>query len=123
MAVTPVFYFQEDDATVPMVRWLDELHRKARQKCLARLERLENMGHELRRPEGDYLRDDIYELRASHQGIHYRMLYFFHGTAAIIVSHGLIKERQVPPRDIDLAIRRKEQFEASPKRHTYKPKG
>jgi hypothetical protein len=42
---------------------------------------------------GDYLRDDIYELRASHQGIHYRMLYFFHGTAAIIVSHGLIKER------------------------------
>jgi phage-related protein len=60
-----------------------------------------NMGHELRRPEADYLRDDIYELRASHQGVHCRMLYFFHGTAAIIVSHGLIKEREVPPREIE----------------------
>ena len=123
MAATQIFYFQEEDATVPMVRWLDELHSKARQKCLARLERLEAMGHELRRPEADYLRDDIYELRASHQGVHYRMLYFFHGTAAIIVSHGLIKEREVPPREIDLAIRRKGQFEASPKRHAYRPKG
>ena len=123
MAATQIFYFQEEDATVPIVRWLDELHSKPRQKCLARLERLEAMGHELRRPEADYLRNDIYELRASHQGVHYRMLYFFHGTAAIIVSHGLIKERQVPPREVDLAIRRKEQFEASPKRHAYRPKG
>ena len=123
MAATQIFYFQEEDATVPMVRWLDELHSKVRQKCLARLERLEAMGHELRRPEADYLRDDIYELRASRRGVHYRMLYFFHGTAAIIVSHGLIKEREVPPREIDLAIRRKGQFEASPKRHAYRPKG
>ena len=123
MAATQILYLQEEDATVRMVRWLDELHSKARQKCLARLERLEAMGHELRRPEADYLRDDIYELRASHQGVHYRMLYFFHGTAAIIVSHGLIKEREVPPREIDLAIRRKGQFEASPKRHAYRPKG
>jgi phage-related protein len=123
VAATEVFYFQMEDATVPMIRWLDELHGKARQKCLARLERLHIMGHELRRPEGDFLRDGIYELRASHQGVHYRMLYFFHGTVAIIVSHGLTKERQVPPREIDLAIRRKEQFEASPKRHAFKPKG
>ena len=68
MAAAQVFYFQEDDATVPIVRWLEELHRKVRQKCLVRLARLEAMGHELRRPEADYLRDDIYELRASHQG-------------------------------------------------------
>jgi len=49
-------------------------------------------------------------LRAQSQppGVHCRMLYFFHGTAAIIVSHGLIKEREVPPREIDLAIRRKD---------------
>jgi hypothetical protein len=31
--------------------------RKAQQKCLARLKRLEDLGHELRRPEADYLRD------------------------------------------------------------------
>ncbi len=57
-------YYQEDPKTVPMVEWLEELPSKALQKCLARLERLEQLGHELRRPEADYLRDDIYELRA-----------------------------------------------------------
>lgn len=91
---------------MPLVDRLEKLPAKALQKCLTRLERLEQMGHELRRPEADYLRDDIYELRASHRGIHYRMLYFFHKRAAVVVSHGLAKEREVPPREIDLAIRR-----------------
>ena len=75
-----------------------------------KLARLEQMGHELRRPEADYLRDEIYELRASYQGVNYRMLYFFHGRDAIIVSHGLAKEREVPRREIDLAMRRQARF-------------
>ncbi|MEX2264001.1 MAG: type II toxin-antitoxin system RelE/ParE family toxin [Bryobacteraceae bacterium] len=116
-------YYQEDAETVPMVQWLEELSAKALQKCLVRLERLEQLGHELRRPEADYLRDDIYELRASYQGVHYRMLYFFHRRSAVVVSHGLTKERVVPPREIDLAIKRKQAFEASPEQHTFKPRG
>ena len=35
-------------------------------------------GHELHRPIADSLRDGIYELRASHQGIPYRILYFLY---------------------------------------------
>ena len=93
------------------------------QKCQAKLGRLEELGHELGRPEADYLRDEIYELRASYQGVHYRMLYFFHGREAVIVSHGLVKERAVPPREIGLAVKRKGSFEARPDRHTFKPKG
>jgi hypothetical protein len=54
-------YYQEDGDTVPLAQWLDEIPEKALQKCLARLERLEQLGHELRRPEADYLRDGIYE--------------------------------------------------------------
>jgi phage-related protein len=118
-----VIYYQEDGEAVPLVDWLEELPPKALQKCLARLERLEQLGHELRRPEADYLRDDIYELRASCQGVHYRMLYFFHKRSAVVVAHGLTKERAVPPREIDLAMRRKQRFDANPKRHTFKPKG
>jgi phage-related protein len=76
------------------------------------------MGHELRRPESDYLRDDIYELRLAFQGIQYRVLYFFQGSRAII-SHGLIKTSRVPPRDIDLAIERRARFEMDPEKHTY----
>ena len=70
-----------------------------------------NAPHELRRPEADYLRDDIYELRVGLQGMNYRMLYFFHGRVAAVLVHSLVKEREVPPRDIEEAIRRKRKFE------------
>jgi hypothetical protein len=50
------------------------------------------------------------------------MLYFFHGRLAVVVSHGLMKERAVPPGDINLAVKRKAKFEANPGRHTFEPK-
>lgn len=50
-----------------------------------RLERLGEVGHELRRPEADFLRDGIYELRVSLRGVHRRILYFFHGAVAAVV--------------------------------------
>jgi phage-related protein len=77
------------------------------------------MGHELRRPEADFLRDGIYELRVSLRGVHRRVLYFFHGAVAAVVSHGLVKERVVPPKEIDRATERKQRFEVSPRQHTY----
>jgi hypothetical protein len=63
-------------------------------------------GHELRRPEADFLRDGIYELRVSLRGVHHRILYFFYGAAAAVVSHGLTKEDAVPPREIERAVER-----------------
>jgi hypothetical protein len=30
--------------------------------------------------------------------VNYRMLYFFHRTVAAVLSHGLVKERAVPPK-------------------------
>lgn len=119
MARVDVFYYREDEHTVPLIRWLDDIPAKAQQKCQARLQRLEELGHELRRPEGDYLRDEIYELRASYQGVHYRRLYFFHGRAAVVVSHGIVKESAVPSHEIDLAVKRKKAFEASPDKHRF----
>ena len=77
------------------------------------------MGHELRRPEADFLRDGIYELRVSLRGIQHRVLYFFHGSIAAVVSHGIMKERMVPPKEIDRAVERKKRFEANPSSHTY----
>ncbi len=121
MPVTNVVFYQEEDGRVPLVEWLDSLTAKAQDKCLARLKRLEDLGHELRRPEVDYLRDDIYELRVSLQGIQYRMLYFFHGKMTAVVSHGIVKEQKVPPKEIDRAVERKKKFTANPQRHTFKP--
>jgi hypothetical protein len=74
-----VVLFKDDDGTVPVLTWLDGLSTRVRAKCLVRIERLGDLGHELRRPEADLLRDGIYELRIGMQGVNYRLLYFFHG--------------------------------------------
>jgi phage-related protein len=119
MPRTKIALYREDDGTPPLLAWLDSIPDKARDKCVVRLERLRELGHELRRPEADFLRDGIYELRVALQGIHYRMLYFFHRREAVVLSHGLVKEREVPPKEIDRAIVRKLKYEAAPGRHTY----
>jgi phage-related protein len=119
MPHTHVVFYREDDGTVPVLEWLDELPRDALTKCLVKLARLRELGHELRRPEADYLRDGIYELRVRLQRVNYRMLYFFHGKAAAVLAHGIVKERQVPPKDIEIAIRRKQAFAKAPSLHAY----
>ncbi len=119
MPKTKVLLYQEDDGTVPLLEWLDSLPSKAVAKCRVRIERLAELGHELRRPEADFLRDEIYELRVGLQGQNYRMLYFFYGKAVVVLSHGLVKEREVPSKEIDKAVERKRKFEANSKRHTY----
>ena len=117
-----VVFFRERDASVPLVEWLAALPSVARAKCRVRLDRLEELGHPLRRPEGEYLRDGIYELRTKHAGVNYRMLYFFHGRTAAVVSHGIMKQQsEVPPKDIEKAVQRKALFEAHPQRHTFIP--
>lgn len=118
MPRTPVLFFRDDDASTPIVDWLAKLPAKVQDKCRLRIERLGELGHELRRPEADLLRDGIHELRVRHRSVNYRMLYFFHGQVAVVLSHGLQKEREVPPKEIDLALTRKLKFTANPKKYT-----
>jgi phage-related protein len=99
------------------MKWLGSIPPKASDKCIIRLERLAALGYEMRRPEADLLRDGIYELRVVFQGVHYRMLYFFHGNAAVVVSHGLKKERAVPAVEIERAIQRRSVYFANPEAH------
>ncbi len=115
-----IILFKEEDGTVPLLAWLGRLIPKARAKCIARIIRLQQRGHELRRPEADYLRDEIYELRISLRHLNYRILYFFHGRTATVLSHGLTKEGRMPSTEIDRAIERKNRFEADPQAHTYR---
>ncbi len=111
--------FRDADGTVPLLKWLNRLPSKARAKCIAWLERLRDRGHELRRPDADYLRDGIYELRIGLRGVNYRILYFFHGRDSVVVSHGLVKERVVPPKEIDRAVLRMNEFLSDPERHSH----
>jgi len=120
MPKTEVVLFAERDGTCPLLDWMDTLPSKGQDKCIVKIERLAEKGHELRRPEADFLRDKIYELRAALRGIQYRMLYFFH-TGRGVISHGLIKAgNRVPSGDIDLAIERKDRFDKEPLKHTFR---
>jgi len=120
---TQMLFYCDADGKSPVVEWLQGLRREdpiGFMNCLARLELLENSGHELRRPAADFLRGGIYELRAKHKQVQYRMLYFFHGRNVAIVAHGIIKRGSaVPEVDIIRAENRKRQFEHNPAQHTH----
>jgi hypothetical protein len=47
------------------------------------------------------------------------MLYFFHRDVAAVLSHGLVKERQVPAKEIDRAVANRRKFEANPELHAH----
>lgn len=118
MPTTRVVFYKERESC-PVLEWLDDLPKKVQAKAQVRIERLSELGHELRRPEADYLRDDIYELRWRFQSMNYRVLYFFDGKEVVVLAHGLTKEDQVPDQDLHLASMRKAAFEADPISHTY----
>lgn len=120
MPRTLVVFYKGPEGNVPVLEWLDSLSTKMQDKCVVKIERLRELGHELRRPEADLLRNGIYELRVGREGLNYRILYFFHGRVAAVLAHGLIKEREVPSKDIDRALERKRLFEQDPKGHTYR---
>ena len=119
MPAIQVRIYREDEGTIPLMEWLDEIKpKKARAKCLAAMDLLEALGFELRRPHADLLRDEIYELRIHWGSVQYRILYFYHGQAAVL-SHGFIKRKaKVPDDEIDLAVERKMKHRANPEKHS-----
>src|SRR4051794_40661670 len=133
MPRTDVVFYRDDDGSVPVLEWIDGLVLKARLKIFVRLERLRELGHELRRPEADLLRDEIHELRISLNHVQYRILYAFHtetqsvreaeaktikkgstrkgrteGPTArrtiAVVAHGITNEGKVPDEEINRAL-------------------
>jgi len=66
MPQTNVVFYQKTVGDVPVLDWLKQLRRSDRRayaKCVAAIERLAQLGHEMRRPAADFLRDGIHELR------------------------------------------------------------
>jgi phage-related protein len=120
MPPTKLFYYRESPEDVPVLDWLLSLRRskpRAFAKCIAKIARLAELGHELRRPEADLLRDGVYELRTHEGRVHYRILYFFQDRNVTVLACALTKEDRVPPREIELAIRRRARVLSDPERH------
>lgn len=122
MPKTLIYFYKDSDGKVPVYDWLMSLYRRDRDvfaKCTAKIGRLGEEGNQLRRPECDYLRDGIWELRIRCSSIHYRILYFFCGKNVCVLAHALTKEGKVPSKAIAEAILRKQQYESNPDAHTY----
>jgi phage-related protein len=122
MPQTDVLFYCETGQSAPVLEWLDELHRgnrRAYNKCLEAIDRLAQLGHELRRPTADFLQNGIYELRIRVGQVNYRLLYFFRGRNIAVLAHSLTKEREIPKADMAIALKRKAQFEADPGKHTH----
>ena len=116
MPKTEIIFYKEGD-TVFFSEWLATLPVKVQAKCIAQVSMLRSLGHELRRPIADMLRDGIYELRPTYQHVNYRILYFFAGQNIVVISHGITKTSEVPAKEIDLAIARRKLYKANPKEH------
>jgi phage-related protein len=122
MPQTKLLFFQDADGISSVWEWLKDLRRKnprAFAKCLVRVRRLAGMGHELRRPEADLLRDGIYELRARFGTVNYRLLYFFYGQNVAVLAHAITKEEEIPAVEINRALERKRAFASNPTAHTF----
>lgn len=122
MPQTQVLFFQDADGFAPVWEWLKDLRKnnpKVYAKCAVRIRRLAEMGHELRRPEADLLRDGIYELRIRLGTVNYRILYFFYGRNVAALAHAITKEDEIPATEINRAMERKRTFAADPAAHTF----
>lgn len=75
-----------------------------RSKIGRALQHLEDVGHLARRPQVDYIGNQIYELRVAIEQHQHRLLYFFHGRSIIVITSGILKnEGKVPQSEIDRA--------------------
>lgn len=114
-------FYRDDDGSVPVLRWLDSLELRVLIKCRARLTLLQELGHQMRRPESDYLGEGIYELRIMRAGRRYRILYSFHGRDMVLLLSGFAKsEPRVPASEIRLAVARSMKFARAPMRHSHR---
>lgn len=104
---------------MPLCDWLDSLSKRGKVKCIEKIERLQALGHELRRPDCDYLTEGIYELSATAGNANYRILYAFTGKDVVLLSHGLTKKKKVPKREIERAAKNLAEYRRNPQNHTF----
>ena len=119
MPKTEVNIYREANGEVPLLDWMDLLPRKIQDKFTQRIESLERNGHELRRPICDFLRDGVYELRVRRGRVNYRVLYGFVGQNIVLLSHGCTKKKEVPEKEIELAIKNLINYSKNPMLYTY----
>lgn len=121
MARIKIKFFKLADGTCRITQWLDGIRPlKAQAKVIARIQLLEELGHEIRRPHADMVDEGIYELRERFIHVQYRLMFFFHRQGEAVITHGFTKPTAaIDPREIQQAKRYRAMFLKNPEKHTY----
>lgn len=97
-------FYSSNKGIEPGLDYIRSQVKTHRAKIGRALQYLEEMGHLARRPQVDYLGDQIYELRVAVDQHQHRLLYFFHGRSIIVVTSGILKNQgKAPQTEIDRA--------------------
>ena len=99
-----VKFYQRPDGRYPVKEFLENLPYDERERMLRQMKRLKRWGPELRRPDSDYLRDKIHELRARWFRVQLRILYFRDGHRFRLTNGVRGKEDKVPEAAINRAV-------------------
>lgn len=99
-----VFYYQTERGGSPIEDFLNALPKKARAKCIAYMDMLEEFGFNLPRTFIAKVRGDLWELRPEWAGTEYRFLYFAMIGQRLVILHAIAKKTQkLKTNDIELA--------------------
>jgi phage-related protein len=104
-------FYRQERGNEPVREFLKSLPKAARIEAGAALADVEEIGPNLRRPEADYLRDGIYELRFRSERVEYRILYFFDRFEVVLTNAFVKKTKKVPREEIERAILRRVQWQ------------
>ena len=99
-----VFYYQAARGDSPIEDFLNALPRKARTKCIAYMDMLEEFGFNLPRSFIAKVRGDLWELRPEWAGTEYRFLYVTLVGQRFVILHAITKKAQkLRSKDIEIA--------------------
>jgi len=107
-----VNFYRFPNGSNPVEKFLDSLTSKQAQKVLWVLQLIEELDIVPRQYFKKLVdRDGIWEVRIQFGNDVFRLLGFFDGGSLLILTHGFAKKTQkIPPQEIALAVRRKEDY-------------
>lgn len=89
-----VLYYQSERGESPIEEFLLSLSVKARLKCLAYIDQLEQFGNRLPANIAAKVEGDLWELRPEFGGVEHRFFYFTFVDRQIVIVHAIKKKRQ-----------------------------
>ena len=102
-----IVFFETKNGRAPVRENLEALLEPDQAKAAAHLKLLEQYGHTLKEPHVKHMQDKLRELRFKISAGQYRVFFFFHVGAKVVLVHSIVKKTQETPKpELDLALRR-----------------